>query len=404
MNDKIFLVSREGTEYSYDRLLEDIRTQSVCSEISLTSDMYEIFVNIVIAILVHQDLLLLDTDFSHAEIKALGVKIEDLENKRYIPNIKVSSVPELLAKICASQSWELSLFTSGTTGLPKKVTHRLSALTRMARISDGHLGDVWGFAYNPTHIAGIQVFFQALLNGNTIIDIFGLPQKEILERIEKYQITNISATPTFYRLLMPIEGNYPSVKRITSGGEKFDSKLTESLLRAFNNAQLRNIYASTEAGTLLESKNDVFKITDHAHAKIVGNRLYVHTSFLGTLNRATEWYDTGDLVEFTDIEKHEFKFIGRDNEMINVGGYKANPTEIEEVICSHPDVIQAKIWGKTNSVVGNILVAEVVCRQLLDESKLREYLRPLLQDYKIPRIINITDKIATTRSGKVKRN
>jgi acyl-coenzyme A synthetase/AMP-(fatty) acid ligase len=80
--------------------------------------------------------------------------------------------------------------------------------------------------YNPTHMAGIQVFFEALLNPNTMVRLFGLAKDDVFRAITKYNITHISATPTFYRLLLLANKVFMNVNRITSGGEKFDTKTT----------------------------------------------------------------------------------------------------------------------------------------------------------------------------------
>jgi len=86
-----------------------------------------------------------------------------------------------------------------------------------------------------------------------------------------------------------------------------------------------------------------------------------------------------------------------------VGGYKANPLEIEEALCSHPAITKAKVWGKANPVVGRILMADVVASTPCSEAEIRTFLKGRLQDFKIPRIISFVDNIETTRSGKVKR-
>lgn len=78
----------------------------------------------------------------------------------------------------------MTLFTSGTTGLPKSVSHSFASITRQVKKSERHINDIWGFAFNPTHMAGLQVFFQALLNKNSIIRLFGLDTKEIIREIK----------------------------------------------------------------------------------------------------------------------------------------------------------------------------------------------------------------------------
>ena len=403
MKEDIFFISKNGTEFTYHNLIEDINNTTKLYRYCYNPDTYSIFIQIITSIVYVTKLVLLDYDFTDKELNSLGIDKNELISYEYINNREVIDFRGIINKIETNKDWTLTLFTSGTTGLPKRVTHSINNLTRFVRISDKHKYDIWGFAYNPTHIAGIQVFFQALLNRNTIIDLYNVSKNEVYKRIEEYQITNISATPTFYRMLIPINKYYPSIRRITSGGERFDVNLSENLLRIFPNAKLRNIYASTEAGSVLESTNDHFRITNPQICKIEHNKLYIRSSLIGLEDNSNYWYDTGDLVEIIDENTGEFVFISRDNDVINVGGYNANPSEIEEALCKHPAIAEARVWGKPNPVIGNILIADVVCKCSCTEKELREYLRSMLQDYKIPRIINFTTEIEKTRSGKIKR-
>ncbi|MDZ7795644.1 MAG: hypothetical protein U5N56_00735 [Candidatus Marinimicrobia bacterium] len=93
----------------------------------------------------------------------------------------------------------------------------------------------------------------------------------------------ISATPTFYRLLLPSKNVFKNVMRVTSGGEKLDNKTIEYLHQLFPNAKITNVYASTEAGTLFASKADVFTIKADMkkYVKIENNELLIHNSFIG---------------------------------------------------------------------------------------------------------------------------
>lgn len=403
MERKLFYVDRQGLELTYSDLLTSVNKTLEAPRYCYRPDTIDIFFCVVQSLLAGDELVLLDSDFSAQELKDLGIDPDLLGQSVQVEPRKLENVDQLIQAILGNTAWRLTLFTSGTTGLPKKVRHSLGSLTRFVRRSSRHKDDVWGFAYNPTHIAGIQVFFQALLNGNTLVDLFRTNKNETLDRIDKFQISNISATPTFYRLLLPLEGKYPSVRRLTSGGERFDPRLSEDLRVAFPNAQLRNIYASTEAGSVLQSVDDLFSISDPTLCKIVDNQLYIHASLVGTDPSDGDWYNTGDLVEFSDPSCQCFKFVSRVNEMINVGGYKVNPAEIENTLCAHSKVRQAHAYAKSNSLVGNVLIADVVVNAPITEKELRIYLRQSLQDFKIPRIINFVDKLQTTRSGKLKR-
>lgn len=398
-------------EIDWDDLLKDLASVKSFPSYSYEPDFYKVFKNIICSLLLGQEITLLDSDFSKEEINRLTGDTNILTNTIKVDNhiCQIPSKEELLIRIqSVSPSWRMNLFTSGTTGLPKKVTHTFETITRFVKQLDIHKENVWGFAYNPTHMAGVQVFFQALLNGNPIIRLFGLAKDQILQSIFDYSITHISATPTFYRLLLPINDIYSSVERITSGGEKFDDNIIKEIKNVFPFAKITNVYASTEAGTLLASDGDEFTLKAEYQdlMKIANNELLIHTSLMGYSNIVDgEWYNTGDLVEIISENPIRFRFLSRKNEMINVGGYKVNPNEVEDAIRSIEGVIDVMVYPKSNSVLGNIICCEVVKNKPeIDESYIRIKLQAKLQEYKIPRLVRFVDSIGLTRTGKIKRN
>jgi acyl-coenzyme A synthetase/AMP-(fatty) acid ligase len=227
-----------------------------------------------------------------------------------------------------------------------------------------------------------------------------------------HKITNISATPTFYRrMLAEIDNEFPGVKRITLGGEKFDPSIEKQLAGLFPNAVIRNIYASTEAGTLFSATNDVFYINPQLkpYTRFTQDgELLIHKDLLGDFNSTDlqgDWYHTGDMVEFIDPD--HFKFVSRKSEMINVGGYKVNPHEVEEEIRKVDGVLDARVKARSNRITGNILTAEVTRSGNLPESDLEntilKHLRESLQEFKIPRLFKFVDKLELTRTGKKER-
>jgi len=394
---------------NWSELIEDLNQAKTFNPYCKSNDFYTIFKNIILSLLLGEKLILLDADFTEEELKKLtGISDFEAYTKPVFreKNEWILSKSHLLECIHLFENeWKISLFTSGTTGLPKKVTHTFESMRRFVKKTKDE--NVWGYAYNPTHIAGIQVFFQAFLNGNPLIRLFGLSQAQILNEINIYGITHISATPSFFRLLLPLKGCYPSVLRITSGGEKFDIKTIEQLKPAFPKAKITNVYASTEAGTLFAAEGDIFTIKPEMHekVKIENGELLIHKSLMGDsdLNN-TEWYASGDLVELMAENPIKFRFLSRKNEMINIGGYKVNPYEVEEVIRNHSAVSDVRIYSKSNSVMGNIICCEIVKNDIsLNEAGIRFFLQSRLQEFKIPRMILFVDCLTTTRTGKIKR-
>jgi acyl-CoA synthetase (AMP-forming)/AMP-acid ligase II len=186
--------------------------------------------------------------------------------------------------------------------------------------------------------------------------------------------------------------------------------LYDSICRIFPNAKINNIYASTEAGSLFAAKGDCFQLPQAMKDKflVVDGELLIHCSLLGksdSLELDGEFYHSGDLIEWVDEEAGCFRFCSRKNELINVGGYKVNPSEVEDAIVAIPGVRQSLVYGKPNSVLGNIVFADVLLEDgvLLSDVEIRRHLRSRLQDFKIPRKINFVKKMTMTRTGKIKR-
>jgi len=407
-----FRDTTNSTTVTWDDLIHDIASTQTYNRFCFKTDFYQILKHIIVSLLCREEIILLDNDFTEDELISL-VGSADIGcherpiDKKIFSDIK--SKVDLLQKLQPPiENWSITMFTSGTTGLPKKVSHSFQSITRFVRVSERNISHVWGFAYNPTHIAGTQVFFQALLNGNAIVRLFGLSKDEIYKEIEDFGITNISATPTFYRLMLPADKAYPSVVRITSGGEKFDEKATGQITKIFPNAKITNVYASTEAGSLFASDGNVFSIKPEMlpMVKIENDELLVHNSLMGMseINHG-EWYKTGDLIKIISEDPLKFIFISRKNEMINVGGYKVNPHEVEEAIRSMQGIKDVRVFAKRNSVLGNIICCDIVkIDESMDEPTIRTYLQTRLQEFKIPRMLKFVDELSMTRTGKIKRN
>ena len=402
----IFLSNR-GKEYSYDDLLNAINDSTTYYPYFKTSDLYSFFVNLIVALVTNRPLVLLDSDINISEIDGLDRdKVNMPEN---IPSLSCKNIDEVVTSLQGSKS-EIIIFTSGTTGQPKKVAHSISTLTRSVRIGEKYRGQIWAYAYNPTHMAGLQVFFQAFENQDTLVNVFNQPREYVFQQIEEKAITHISATPTFYRLLLPFEKAYESVIRVTLGGEKSDQHLYDSIKKIFPKARINNVYASTEAGTLFAARGDCFQIPEllKDKLKVLDGELMIHKSLLGgssSFEFFGDFYHSGDLIEWVDESAGLFRFKSRKNELINVGGYKVNPSEVETAIMSIAGVKQAMVYGRANSVLGNVLCADVVLEPHfeLKELDIKKHLGSMLQDFKIPRKVRFVEEISLTRTGKKKR-
>jgi len=314
---------------------------------------------------------------------------------------------ELVDALEEKSNGTIILYTSGTTGRPKAVEHNFQSLGRGIQRSSSHRNDRWATGFVPAHMAGVQVFLQALCNGNPILFLQRGATDSFLERIGNLKITHISATPTFYRLL-PLKGEItlPEVRHLSSGGEAWDSTLPGLLKCIFPNATWHNIYATTEAGSLFISRGDIFTLRPkwEGKVKVEGDHLLLAGELLGQMPRKGCWYNTGDLVEVLSDHPLRVRFIRRENEEVNIAGYKVNPHDVERVLKEHEAIQNARVYARENKVTGRVLMADVVYRHApLPEKTLRNFLSSQLDTYHIPRVFRTVTHLEQTLSGKIKR-
>lgn len=403
----------DGSCYSWEALWQALeQSANGYRPVLRTASLIELIAATIHALVAGENLLLLDSDLSDDEVERLllpGEQVNAIATSQQRAVLPTSR--ESLCNALASQpSGKLTLLTSGTTGLPKRVTHAWATLSRNVSTHERHRNDVWALAYNPSHMAGIQVLIQALANANPIINVFGLGPEAACAALAKHQASHISASPTFYRLLAAAKTKLPNIRSATFGGERLSQDTEQSLRQLLPNARFLNIYASTEIGTLLRAEGDTFTIDPKLAGKIrIGEQqLQVHRSLLGEVDNSAaldgQWYKTGDIVEVVEETPLRIRFVSRDRDLVSVGSYSVNLMEVEDALLMHPGIREARVSAQPNSVLGNLITAEIVLQdEPLDETQLRQWLAQRLQNFKIPRQITTVATLPQTRTGKLQR-
>ncbi len=294
----------------------------------------------------------------------------------------------------------LLVLTTGSTGTPKGVRHDWSRqLARVANARDGS-GQVWLLAYGPQQFAGLQVLVHVLGTGATLVAPSIRRPQAVLELIHDHAVDHISATPTFWRFLLAElradDRPLPSLEQITLGGEAAPGALLEELRATFSGARISHIYAGSEFGStgsvrdgtdglpasLLQGSEDA-----DVSLRIVDGELWVRSTagmlgYHGEDDRpADEWWPTGDLV---DVVGDRIVFRGRKTDVINVGGVKVHPLPVEERVTAVPGVRAARVYGRTNALVGAVVAVDVVADDGVDERELKSTIRDACADLPRP--------------------
>lgn len=291
------------------------------------------------------------------------------------------------------------LFSSGTSGEPKAAVHDIVPLLAKYRTRRPAWRTVTFLLFD--HIGGINTILHSLSNGATLITVADRSPDGVCAAIESSRAEVLPASPTFLRLLLLSHAqdrfDLSSIKVINYGTEPMSEMTLERLQAAFPQAQLLQSYGLAEVG-ILRSKS---KSNDSIWVKVGGEGIETRvvdgilqikalSTMLGYLNAPSPltddgWFITGDAVE---VDGEYMKILGRRSELINVGGEKVYPSEVEEVIEGMTNVAAALVYGEPHPLMGSIVCARVALIEPEDEGKfairLKRHCRELLPVYQVP--------------------
>jgi acyl-coenzyme A synthetase/AMP-(fatty) acid ligase len=313
------------------------------------------------------------------------------------------------------------MMTSGTTGRPKVAAHTLAALLARARAGAGvpaNRDGRWLLTYQPTGFAGIQVLLTATCARGLIVAPSDRTPAGFFAAAQRWGVTQISATPTFWRsFLMVVTPGAIALRQITLGGEAADQATLDRLKKAFPTARITHIYASTEAGVVFAVHDGLEgfprawldRPNQGVELRIVDDLLHIKTpnAMRGYVTDNAQpllddgWLKTADRCE---IIGERVRVLGRQDSTINVGGSKVYPLAVETFMLGLPGVQEAKVYGVQNPITGFIVGADVVLAEGVDPAAARKAIlaacREKLAGYQVPRVFNIVDAIRVGASGK----
>jgi acyl-coenzyme A synthetase/AMP-(fatty) acid ligase len=318
---------------------------------------------------------------------------------------------------------EWILLTSGTTGAPKLVRHTLATLTDAMK-GAGVLGagSVWSTFYDMRRYGGLQIFLRAMLGGGSmVLSSAREPVADFLVRAGTCGVTHISGTPSHWRrALMSPMANRMAPRYVRLSGEIADQAVLDHLRATYRDADIAHAFASTEAGvafdvgdglsgfpaSLIGRAGPVEMRVEDGSLRIRSGRTAL--DYLGgepALRGPDGFVDTGDMVELRDGRYH---FVGRRGGIINIGGLKVHPEEIEAVINRHPGVRMSLVRSRKSPITGALVVADVVVKAEAGESdalknEILDACRRELARHKVPASIRFVPSLEVGAAGKLAR-
>ena len=299
----------------------------------------------------------------------------------------------------------LILFSSGSTGKSKAALHDLTGLLEKFKTRRFAQRSISFLLYD--HIGGVNTMLHILSNGGTLITVQDRSPDAVLGAVEKYQAELLPTSPTFINLILLSEAykrhDLSSLKTVTYGTEPMPESTLKRFHELFPEIKLQQTYGLSEVGILrsksLGSDTLWVKIGGEGfETRVVDNILQIRaqSAMLGYLNAPSPftedgWFNTGDEVE---VDGEYMRILGRRSELINVGGEKVYPAEVESVIQAIPNVEEVSVYGEKNPITGSMVCAMVKLQQPEDEQqaklRIKQACAANLPRYKVPVRITFT--------------
>lgn len=312
----------------------------------------------------------------------------------------------LSRKLIARGQPGLVIFSSGSAGQPKAVLHDFSALLEKFRRPSARKSTMTFLLFD--HIGGMDTLFNTLGSGGTLVTVPSRDPDVVCRAIAEHRVHTLPTSPTFLNLLLISEAwkrhDLSSLQVIAYGTEPMPETVLARLREVFPHAKLVQTYGMSELGVLRTRSREPGSLwmkfsCEGFETKIVDGILWVRTptAMLGYLNAPDlfdeeGWLNTEDAVE---VDGDYLRILGRVSDLVNVGGQKVYPAEVENVLMTLDNVRDVAVYGEAHPLTGKILAARVnlITPEPFDafKKRLRAFCRERLPSFKIPARIEVTE-------------
>ena len=431
--DNIVAVIWRNESYTYSQILEKIEYWQIKlkeipegSVVGLESDFSPKTIAILFTLISKNAIIVpLDNSQSEKNTKKIEIaeidyliKIDHLENVEILDYKKVESKNSLYESLIKSTTPGLVLFTSGSSGQPKAAFHNLTKLLLKFQTKRDSLLTINFLLFD--HWGGLNTLFHILSNGGTVVFLENRNPDYVCELIDKWKVELLPTSPTFLNMMLLSRAyerhNLKSLKIITYGSEPMPESVLHKLNKYFPNIKLQQTYGLIELGVMSSKSKDNeslwVKIGGNGYqTRVVNGLLEIKSdsAMIGYLNAESPytedgWFKTGDAVE---VDGEYFKILGRKSELINVGGEKVYPQEVENLILTINHVLDVQVYGEKHSFTGNIVCAKIEfddqCDMEVLKKEIKQVCKSKLESFKVPVKITITNETLYSNRFKKQR-
>lgn len=350
-------------------------------------------------------------------------RVSDGRLSRVGAGVMATASERLFAELRARGHPGLILATGGTTGTPKLVLHDLAALLATVSVKEGHPWRILPLM-RFDHIGGLDMAWQALGRRQILV---APPAKfspeTVAASIERHRVEVLPATPSFLNLLL-ISGahrlqNLRSIRIVPYGAEPMPASLLERLRSELPQVEFVQRFGTSETGSLpVHGVGGGLALGREERGfawKIVEGELWVRSPAraLGYLSGETGgfdsdgWFRTGDLAE--SFPDGAIRIRGRRTDLINIGGEKVLPEEVESALLRHPLVADCRVGPEPNALLGQIVAAEIVWLgteqdALAVKRQVHDFARDLIAQHKLPTVVRLVKTVDSSSALKKPRN
>jgi acyl-CoA synthetase (AMP-forming)/AMP-acid ligase II len=325
----------------------------------------------------------------------------------------------LLAEFRQRGTPGLVLFSSGSTGKPKGILHDFAQVCEKFRVVRQPVVAIPFLMID--HFGGINTILAITSSLGTVVTVHDRSVANICAAVEKYKVQLLPATPSFLTLLMTSgmhhQYDLSSLQRITYGTEVMPQSTLDRVKEAFPGVNLLQTYGLSEVGVLRSQSREDGSLWvriggEGFSTKVVNGILWIKSAYamVGYLNAPSDfdeegYFNTQDQVE---VDGEYFRILGRVTDLINVGGQKVYPAEVESVILDMDNIQDVAVFGEKHALLGQIVVAKVVLEQ--EESlesvkkRIRQECLKHLTSFKVPAKVVLAEGVLhSVRQKKIRR-